>query len=224
MLKCNDICLDYVEATRVTHALSNVSLEFSPNKLHGIMGPSGSGKSSLLYILCGLKAPTSGNVSFNGTSVTQQSDQARASLRREQFGFVFQQPFLLSYLTALENILVGVHPSQLKSSTSKANELMTYLGLGGMGDKYPSMLSGGERQRIAVARALIGNPTVVFADEPTAALDKDNGYKVMQALADWSVDHTVIVVTHDADMLKGADVVHHLMNGCLMRDVQHNVR
>jgi len=224
MLTCNDICLDYVEATRVTHALKGVTLDFPPNKLHGIMGPSGSGKSSLLYILCGLKAPTSGNVRIDGKSITQMSDAERASLRSKQFGFVFQQPFLLNYLTALENILVGASPSKLAEAIVKAETLLESLGLGGMGDKYPSMLSGGERQRVAVARALIGNPDIVFADEPTAALDKENGYKVMKALADWAVDHTVIVVTHDADMLKDADEVHHLMNGCLVDTVQPNVR
>lgn len=224
MLSCNDICLDYVEATRVTHALKGVSLEFAANKLHGIMGPSGSGKSSLLYILCGLKSPSSGNVSIDGKSITKMSEVERASLRSQHFGFVFQQPFLLSYLTALENILVGVTRSELTESTTKAEALLTSLGLEGMGDKYPSMLSGGERQRVAVARALIGNPSIVFADEPTAALDKENGYRVMQALADWAVEHTVIVVTHDVDMLRGADVVHYLMNGCLVDNPQSNVR
>lgn len=224
MLTCNDICLDYIEATRVTHALKGVSLEFAPNKLHGIMGPSGSGKSSLLYILCGLKSPSSGNVSIDGKSITKMPETERASLRSERFGFVFQQPFLLNYLTALENILVGVSPSMLTMSAKKAEALLTDLGLDGMGDKYPSMLSGGERQRVAVARALIGNPSIVFADEPTAALDKENGYKVMQALASWAVDHTVIVVTHDADMLKGADVIHYLMSGCLVDNPHANVR
>ena len=224
MLSCNDICLDYVEATRVTHALKGVSLEFAPNKLHGIMGPSGSGKSSLLYILCGLKSASSGDVSIDGKSITKMPEIDRASLRSQRFGFVFQQPFLLNYLTALENILVGVSPSTLTPATKKAEALLTDLGLDGMGDKYPSMLSGGERQRIAVARALIGDPSIVFADEPTAALDKENGYKVMQALAKWAVDHTVIVVTHDVDMLRDADVVHYLMNGCLVDNPQSNVR
>ena len=209
MLSCNDICLDYVEATRITHALKGVSLDFSPNKLHGIMGPSGSGKSSLLYILCGLKSPTAGNVALDGTSITNMSDAACARLRSQKFGFVFQQPFLLNYLTALENILVGINPDELSASVQKAESLLS---------------SGGERQRVAVARALIGNPDIVFADEPTAALDKDNGYKVMSALADWAVDHTVIVVTHDADMLKGADVIHHLIGGCLVDDQPSNVR
>ena len=224
MLSCNDICLDYVEATRVTHALNGITLEFPSNKLHGIMGPSGSGKSSLLYILCGLKSPTAGNVQIDGKSITKMAEVDRASLRSKQFGFVFQQPFLLNYLTALENILVGATPSKLADEMVKAETLLENLGLGGMGDKYPSMLSGGERQRVAVARALIGNPDIVFADEPTAALDKENGYKVMNALAEWAVDHTVIVVTHDADMLKNADVIHHLMNGCLVDIPHHNVR
>jgi putative ABC transport system ATP-binding protein len=93
-----------------------------------------------------------------------------------------------------------------------------------MGDKYPSMLSGGERQRVAVARAMIGKPDIVFADEPTAALDKDNGYKVMNALADWAVNHTVIVVTHDADMLQGADIIHHLISGSVVDNKPLNVR
>lgn len=216
MLSCKNVSLEYVEATRITRALNGVTLEFLPNKLHGIMGPSGSGKSSLLYILCGLKTPTAGDVSIGSRSITQMREVERAALRSTKFGFVFQQPFLLGYLNALENILVGISPSGLREATQKAETLLESLGLAGMGDKYPSMLSGGERQRIAVARALIGDPDIVFADEPTAALDKENGYKVMQALQEWSVNHTVIVVTHDADMLKGADVVHHLMNGNLV--------
>ncbi|MFM7186391.1 MAG: ABC transporter ATP-binding protein [Armatimonadota bacterium] len=224
MLKCNDICLDYVEASRVTHALKGITLDFAPNKLHGIMGPSGSGKSSLLYILCGLKSPSSGSVSIDDQSMTKMPDSERASLRSERFGFVFQQPFLLHYLSALENILVGVSPSKMTMAKKKAEALLCDLGLDGMGDKYPSMLSGGERQRVAVARALIGNPSIVFADEPTAALDKENGYKVMQALTKWAVNHTVIVVTHDADMLRDADVVHHLMSGCLVDNPHTNVR
>jgi len=224
MLKCNDICLDYVEATRVTHALKRITLDFAPNKLHGIMGPSGSGKSSLLYILCGLKSPSSGSVSIDGQSITNMPDFERASLRSERFGFVFQQPFLLNYLTALENILVGVSPSKMIMATKKAEALLCDLGLDGMGDKYPSMLSGGERQRVAVARALIGNPSIVFADEPTAALDKENGHKVMQALTKWAANHTVIVVTHDADMLRDAHIVHYLMSGCLVDNPHANVR
>lgn len=216
MLSCKNVSLEYVEATRITRALNGVTLEFLPNKLHGIMGPSGSGKSSLLYILCGLKTPTAGDVSLGSKSITQMREVERAALRSTKFGFVFQQPFLLGYLNALENILVGISPSGLREAAQKAETLLESLGLAGMGDKYPSMLSGGERQRIAVARALIGDPDIVFADEPTAALDKENGYKVMQALQEWSVNHTVIVVTHDADMLKGADVVHHLMNGNLV--------
>lgn len=213
MLTCMDISLQYVEASRITQALDSVSLEFSPHRMHGIMGPSGSGKSSLLYILSGLKPPTAGTVRLGEIDITASPDHIRSELRRTAFGFVFQQSFLLNYLTARENILVSVEPSKMKSALTAADELLDSLGLTGQGNKYPNQLSGGERQRVAVARALVHRPSVVFADEPTAALDKENGYRVMDALRTWSSQGTVVVVTHDADMLAHADTIHNLQSG-----------
>jgi ABC-type arginine transport system ATPase subunit len=112
---------------------------------------------------------------------------------------VFQQPFLLNYLTALENILVGVNPSNLSTAVTKAESLLENLGLGGMGDKYPSMLSGGERQRVAVARALIGNPDIVFADEPTANLDSFSSNLVIDIFKKLNKEEklTIVMVTHE---------------------------
>lgn len=216
-ISCRRVGLAYTEAERTTHALRDVTLELPGGHFYGIMGPSGSGKSSLLYLLSGLKRPTTGDVSYDGESISSASDRRRTELRRTRFGFVFQQPFLLTYLTARENVLVaaGGHG---KAERTKADALLDALGLGGMGDKLPSQLSGGEKQRVAVARAMVSEPEVLFADEPTAALDHDNALRVIAALAQWRERGTVIVVTHDPEMLQGADWVVRLRSGSLVDD------
>jgi putative ABC transport system ATP-binding protein len=214
-LSCDKVALAYRDGDRTTYALREVSLSLPPKKFYGIMGPSGSGKSSLLYLLSGLKRPTSGTVTLGNTPLSPLPDPELMRLRRTRFGFVFQQPFLLTYLTALENIVVAA-PKPDAPARTKALELLESLGLASMAGKLPSQLSGGERQRVAVARALINNPEILFADEPTAALDQTNGHRVIEALAAWRTKGTVIVVTHDAGMLTGADELIHLRDGLLI--------
>lgn len=213
-LSCEKIALAYRDGERTTYALREVSLSLPPGKFYGIMGPSGSGKSSLLYLLSGLKRPTGGTVNLGELSLSHLPDSELMRLRRTRFGFVFQQPFLLTYLTALENIVVAA-PKPDAAARKKARELLESLGLATMENKLPSQLSGGERQRVAVARALINEPEILFADEPTAALDQTNGHRVMEALAAWRTRGTVIVVTHDAGMLSGADERIYLHDGSL---------
>jgi putative ABC transport system ATP-binding protein len=215
-LSCENLALAYRDGERTTYALRDVSLSLPPKKFYGIMGPSGSGKSSLLYLLSGLKRPTSGTVTLGSTTLSSLPDAELMRLRRTRFGFVFQQPFLLTYLTALENIIVAA-PKPDTAARKKAKELLESLGLATMENKLPSQLSGGERQRVAVARALINEPEILFADEPTAALDQANGHKVMEALAAWRTSGTVIVVTHDAGMLTGADEILSLRDGLQVR-------
>ena len=211
-LSCENLALAYRDGDRTTYALREVSLSLPPKKFYGIMGPSGSGKSSLLYLLSGLKRPTGGTVTLGTTPLSKLPDPELMRLRRTRFGFVFQQPFLLTYLTALENIVIAA-PRPDAAARQKAQELLESLGLATMAHKQPSQLSGGERQRVAVARALINEPEILFADEPTAALDQANGHRVMEALAAWRSKGTVIVVTHDAGMLSGADDVLSLRDG-----------
>lgn len=206
------VTLSYRDGDRVTHALQNVDLRLDPGRVYGIMGPSGSGKSSLLYLLSGLKRPTSGRVRFDGADLARLPDAARAHLRRTRFGFVFQQPFLLPWLTAMENALTGARDER-SPDRSRANALFAELGIEGLGSKYPGQLSGGERQRVAVVRAMMNEPQILFADEPTAALDHENGQRVVDALARWRAHGTVVIVTHDPEMVRDADTVIRLRDG-----------
>lgn len=181
---------------------------------YGIMGPSGSGKSSLLYLMSGLKLPTGGQVLYRGQSLSTMSERERVLLRRQRFGFVFQQPYLIHYLTARENILVAAPDT--RGAHQQVDALMEALHIAHLADRTPAHLSGGERQRIVVARAMIHGPEVIFADEPTAALDHTNGRIVMDLLLRYRGRGAVIVVTHDPVMLEGADTIFYLMDGELV--------
>lgn len=211
-LSCDQVALAYKDGERTTFALREVSLSLPPGKFYGIMGPSGSGKSSLLYLLSGLKRPTSGTVHFGPQRLSDLPDTELMRVRRTRFGFVFQQPFLMTYLSAVENVILAA-PKPNAEAQAKATELLAGLGLAGMENKLPSQLSGGERQRVAVARAMMSEPDILFADEPTAALDQANGHRVIEALAAWRTRGTVVVVTHDAGMIQSADSVIYLKDG-----------
>lgn len=213
-LACEGASLEYTDGTRRTFALREVTVTLPPGKFYGIMGPSGSGKSSLLYVLSGLKNPTQGAARFGSFVYGQNTSQAVTRLRRERFGFVFQQPFLLPYLPALENIIVAA-ARQDNDARKKALGLLDELGMTGLENKLPSQLSGGEKQRVSVVRAMMNDPEIIFADEPTAALDQTNGHKVIDALSRWRERGTIVVVTHDAGMVGSADEILHLRDGQL---------
>jgi putative ABC transport system ATP-binding protein len=207
------VFLAYRSGDQVVEAVSEVSLEVPERGFTGIIGPSGSGKSSLLYLMSGLRLPTRGSVRFRGQPLEALSDEARAALRRRHFGFVFQQSFLIHYLTVLENVLVGGDGG--RESVPRALELLAAVGLEGAAHRLPHQLSGGERQRAAVARALVAGPDVVFADEPTAALDRATGHQVIEQLAAHRRHGALVVVTHDPEMLAAADTVWTLRDGRL---------
>ncbi len=211
ILSTEKISLVYTDGQRSTHALREVSIQIPNKRFVGIMGPSGSGKSSLLYILSGLKRPTSGDVDLDGYKFGKHSDLDLIDLRRQRFGFVFQQPYLLVWQTAMENVLMGA-PVLDDAARRKAGGYFQQLGISGLADKLPSQLSGGEKQRVCVARAMMNDPEVIFADEPTASLDHANGHLVVDLLSAYRERGTVVVVTHDPEMLTGADSV------LLMRD------
>jgi putative ABC transport system ATP-binding protein len=214
MLVTDEVTLAYQEAERVVKAVDGVSVEVRPGEFVGIMGPSGSGKSSLLYLMSGLKLPTAGEVRYRHQAIHQLSERARMELRRRDFGFVFQQPYLLPYLTALENVLVAV-PGD-RAAYQRALELFEQLGLSQLANRYPHKLSGGERQRVCVVRAMVHQPQVIFADEPTASLDHLNGHAVIRLLAQYRQQGAVVVVTHDPEMLADADRVYSLRDGRLV--------
>jgi len=212
MILAQEASLVYWDHGREVPACSQLDLRVAENEFLGILGPSGSGKSSLLYLLSGLKTPTNGHVFFNGQSLGEMAEDARSSLRLKSFGFVFQQPYLVGYLTALENVMIA---TENKGPISTALALLDSLGIGDKSHRLPHELSGGERQRVCVARALLGNPQVVFADEPTAFLDHENGRAVVDLLNRHRGSGALVMVTHDPEMLHAADRVVHLADGTL---------
>jgi len=211
MIQAEQASLVYSDHGREVFACQQIDLQIKTNEFLGILGPSGSGKSSLLYLLSGLKTPTSGDVKFNGHSLVEMGDTERSALRLNEFGFVFQQPYLLGYLSALENVLVA----QLGARPDEAHSILHKLGIGHKAHRLPHELSGGERQRVCVARALLGQPKVIFADEPTAALDHKNGISVVELLNTHRETGSLVMVTHDPSMLQAADRIVKLVDGKL---------
>jgi putative ABC transport system ATP-binding protein len=216
MLSGQDLALDYRTGSSVAHAVDTVSLSVEHGSFVGLIGPSGSGKSSLMYLLSGLKRPTRGTVAFDGQDYRQISTPGLMQLRRQRYGFVFQQHFLINYLTALENVMVGA-VKRNHDVVAYAQELLRRVGLGDKLRQRPYQLSIGERQRVAVARALVHRPAIVFADEPTASLDQATGREVIDLLVDYRrrAGGSVVVVTHDPAMLTGADRVLQMRDGRL---------
>ena len=216
MLSGQDLALDYRSGASVAHAVDTVSLSVEQGSFVGLIGPSGSGKSSLMYLLSGLKRPTRGSVAFEGQDYRQISTPGLMRLRRQRYGFVFQQHFLINYLTALENVMVGA-VKRNHDVVAYAQELLRRVGLGDKLRQRPYQLSIGERQRVAVARALAHRPAIVFADEPTASLDQATGREVIDLLVDYRRrgGGSVVVVTHDPAMLTDADRVLQMRDGRL---------
>ena len=197
MLELRDITKSFPQQ----RVLEGISLTVGDGESVAIMGPSGSGKSTLLHCMSGVLVPDQGEVLFDGRDVAAISDAERSRLRLEHFGFIFQDGQLLPELTATENVALpqimrGVPRSQ---AHDEAIDMLTRLGLGAYVDRYPGQLSGGQGQRVAIARALAGPPSVVFADEPTAALDQATGHEVMQQIVAvcQKFGVTLVVVTHD---------------------------
>jgi putative ABC transport system ATP-binding protein len=216
MLSAQDLALDYRTGSSVAHAVDTVSLSVEQGSFVGLIGPSGSGKSSLMYLLSGLKRPTKGTVAFEGQDYRRISTPGLMQLRRQRFGFVFQQHFLINYLSTLENVMVGAVKRD-HDVVACAQELLRRVGLGDKLRQRPYQLSIGERQRVAVARALVHRPAIVFADEPTASLDQATGREVINLLVDYRTraGGSVVVVTHDPAMLTGADRVLQMRDGRL---------
>ena len=212
MLQGEDLTLTYQDGERTLNAVNNVSIAIQDHQFIGILGPSGSGKSSLLYLLSGLRKPSRGEVYLDDRAYGKMSDRERVALRRTDFGFVFQQHFLINYLTVLENVMVAA-PEQSQAHAVQARALLTDLGMGDKLHRFPYELSGGERQRTAVARAMIHRPRIIFADEPTGLLDRHTGLQVMVLLRGYRKQGSLIAVTHNPEILAEADLVITLRDG-----------
>ncbi len=179
-------------------ALRGVDMDIQDNEWLSIMGPSGSGKSTLLNILGGLDYPTEGSVSYDGKEITTMKEDELAVFRRENIGFIFQQSYLIPYLTALENVMLAQYFHSIVDE-KEAAEALKRVGLSHRLHHRPSELSGGEQQRVCIARALINSPKVLLADEPTGNLDRENTRVILELLGELHSNEgfTIVLVTHD---------------------------
>ncbi|MHC4560446.1 MAG: ABC transporter ATP-binding protein [Planctomycetota bacterium] len=212
MLQGEHLTLTYQDGESVVNAVHDVSIAIEDHQFIGILGPSGSGKSSLLYLLSGLRKATQGDVFLDGRAYSTMPDRERVALRRSEFGFVFQQHFLINFLTTLENVMAAALVPD-KAHLEQAKLLLKDLGMGDKLHRFPYELSGGERQRTAVARAMIHSPRIIFADEPTGLLDRHTGLQVMTRLRSYRDQGSLIAVTHNPEILTEADVVITLSDG-----------
>jgi putative ABC transport system ATP-binding protein len=206
------------------HALKGVSVAVAGGELTLLMGPSGSGKTTLLSILGCMLTPSSGTVRVNGHDTEGVRPEALARLRREHIGFVFQSFHLFPTLTALDNVRIAldVRGENSSGATGKAKDALARVGLASKMVSYPRQLSGGEQQRVAIARAIVGDASAILADEPTAALDSENGHSIMTVLADIAKDRArgVLVVTHDLRIVPFADRIVRIEDGRIVGEEQ----
>ena len=212
MLQADNLTLSYQDGEVTVDAVKDISISIEDHQFIGILGPSGSGKSSLLYLLSGLRQPTMGEIYLDDRVYSKMSENERVALRRSDFGFVFQQHFLINYLTALENVMVAA-PVQDKAHIEQSKALLADLGMDDKLHRFPYELSGGERQRVAIARAMIHRPRVIFADEPTGLLDRRTGLQVMALLRGYRDQGSLIAVTHNPEILSEADLIITLRDG-----------
>ena len=221
-----------MEATRIAkdlgtgaaqiRALKGVNLSLRGGELTLLMGPSGSGKTTLLSILGCMLTPTEGTVSVRGAPIAGKNPEDLAKLRRDHVGFVFQSYHLFPTLTAADNVRLAldVRGETGAASREKSSAALEKVGLANKKSNYPRELSGGEQQRVAIARAVVGDPSVILADEPTAALDTENGKAIMGILAEIAKDprRGVLVVTHDPRLVPYADRIVHIEDGTIVRE------
>jgi putative ABC transport system ATP-binding protein len=219
-LRAEKVDLFLGDGEQQVKALDNVFVEVRDGELLAVVGPSGSGKSSLLAVCGGLRTPTSGRVHIDGTDITQLPSEGLTRMRRDRIGFVFQQSNLVPSLTALDQLLLiphlrGKRPG--KAERERALALLREVGMEQRRDRRPGQLSGGERQRVGIARALMAQPALLLVDEPTSMLDHARGRQIVELLARECHEHQVatLMVTHDPGMLDCADRVVHMMDGRL---------
>jgi putative ABC transport system ATP-binding protein len=216
-----DLERQYGEGPTAVHALRGVSLEVESGQLVAVMGPSGSGKSTLMHSLAGLDRPTSGSVVVAGTEITGLDDARLTRLRRDHIGFVFQFFNLLPMLTAEENVVLPLAIAGEKPDRRWLDDLFAQTGLSERRHHRPAELSGGEQQRVAISRALVTRPTVLFADEPTGNLDSKTGGEILDLLRDSvaAYGQTIVMVTHEARAASIADRILFLADGQLVNEL-----
>ncbi|MEV0245812.1 ABC transporter ATP-binding protein [Nocardia sp. NPDC050712] len=216
MLELQDIIKEYRIGGQVVRALDGIGLRIEAGEFTSIIGPSGSGKSTLLHLLGALDTPTSGSIRFQGNEIGALDDERQSEFRRHRVGFIFQFFNLLPTLTAWENVAIPklLDGTGLRKAKPRALELLDRVGLGDRAGHRPSELSGGQMQRVAVARALIMDPPLILADEPTGNLDSKTGAAILKLLGDIAADgNSVVMVTHDMGAVEYCDRVITLRDG-----------
>jgi ABC-type lipoprotein export system ATPase subunit len=214
---CSGLVKIYWSASGEVHALKGIDASFPSGAITAVVGPSGSGKSSLLRILACIDRPTAGQVRVGETEVSGMNARGRRAIRRRLVSYMFQRPSdnLVSYLTALQQLETTAR-LRGTSGRKRGHQLLEALGLGGREDHYPHQLSGGEQQRVALASAVMGDPALVVADEPTAELDSSSGETLMEMVKALAQDGaSFVVATHDPIVMRAADRIYSLRHGAL---------
>jgi putative ABC transport system ATP-binding protein len=211
----DSVVVEHQTASGPVRALDGVSFSVDSGSSVAITGPSGGGKSTLLGVVGGLARPTSGTVSIGDSQISQLSERDRSDFRRSHIGFVYQADNLLPFLTLLENVGLQLSLNGESSGTGRSLAMLANLGLAGLAYRLPDHLSGGQRQRAAVARAIVHQPEIILADEPTGALDAANAVGVVELLLGMQreIGATLIMVTHDRDAASRLDRQIHLKDG-----------
>jgi len=220
MLVARQLTKEYLSGTGSLAVLRDVSFTIPQGAFVAIVGPSGSGKTTLLGLLAGLDTPSHGQVVLDGADLGAMSEDARARLRGEKVGFIFQSFQLIPTLTAVENVQVPLELRGDDGAAPRARALLTRVGLGDRLHHFPTQLSGGEQQRVAIARAFANRPRVLFADEPTGNLDAASGARVVELLEELNRESgaTVVIVTHDLSLAARAGRQIRLADGLVVQD------
>ncbi len=220
ILRVENLCKVYGQGENTVRALDGVSFSVEKGEFLAIIGPSGSGKSTLLHILGGVDTPTSGKVMMNGQDVYRQSDNNLAIFRRRHVGLIYQFYNLIPVLNVRENITLPLLMDGRKVNENKLDEMLKVLKLKGREKHLPNQLSGGQQQRVSIGRALINEPSVILADEPTGNLDSKNSREIVELLKYYNREYnqTLIVITHDEDIALQADRIISIEDGKITRD------
>lgn len=217
LIEMRDVTKDFLNGEDVIHALKKTNFSAGEGELVAIIGPSGSGKSTFLTILGGLQRPTTGQVLIEGKPFSQLSDQQKTKVRFSKIGFILQQSNLIPFLNVKEQLLLHDRISKNKPNKDWLESLLSGVDVKRLEKKYPNELSGGERQRVAIAKALYHNPSVIFADEPTASLDTKRAFDVIKLLKEQTKAQkkATIMVTHDERLIEFCDKVYVIVDGVM---------
>lgn len=226
LIKLSDVSKIYGFGDATTVALEDVSLELEKGEFVAVMGPSGSGKSTLMNVIGLLDHPTHGRYELDSRSVERLRPNARAKVRRDKIGFVFQSPSLLSGINSLDNVSLPLayRGRTLGKRSKMAHDMLDRVGLADRAYYYPGQLSGGQMQRVAIARALINSPDILIADEPTGNLDSGSSQLVIELLREvHQMGNTVLLVTHNPELTRYANRVIYMFDGSIVKDEQTKI-